>query len=164
MKLFHATLDNNFEKFHHFTHFGTEKAAIHRISIKFKEKGSGVPTLMWSDLPVDLASTLNVVRDWGSHQPISLANVLRESFDKGSVRYQKFEDIRSHLCKLKNEGAEWREAGDILLYNYLRKLGIKIISYENDVEDGGETSYCFVERLNVSDFQQRRLSVAELIC
>lgn len=153
MHLYHGTLEPKRYRHEAFCHFGTRNAALERIARRLHEGDRGTPKILKVPFNFKEVEILQISEDWGSNQPISLARVMKDHFEKKDKNaYEKFENIRTQLIQNKADGENYREKGVNMLLNAFEHMNIKAIQYPNSVEHTGEDSFCII-------FPTRRICV-----
>ena len=136
-----------------FSHFGTHQAARERAaSMEFDPGKSQVHSVR-----IKLGNTVHIP-DLGGHYPEEIASGLREHGHITDEDHQhlktKFATFNQQLEKPTRDDRSWlhpeQQAKASYLAHYLRnKKGIHTISYENDQEDEGSTSYMITHHSQV---------------
>lgn len=157
MHLYHGMLEAKKLRFGAFSHFGTYKAAVDRIGRRLFDGHTGDPLILKICFRFKPGSVLHLSGDWGSNQPIAMANALKKHFEHiDQTRSQIFEEIRSDLIDRKLASQEFMSVGWLQLSNALGPLGITAVTYPNAVEDRGSSSYCVIP-------ETRRICVGQII-
>ena len=158
--MYHGAMTATIEKFHDFTHFGTELAAFHAVLRKTVEGAQGVPTLYQVTIDFDKHELLQV-EDWGRARPVALANVLRKLEQDELAR--PMEALWRSLTGRRAKDPEVHAFGNEAIKAHLHAHGYDGLTYENLVEaDRGTNSICLADCSAVDIVSVRRVQSREL--
>lgn len=135
-----------------FFHFGTRQAAIERLAkIIHYEGAKGTPKIVEFEHPFAQDEILQLTQDWRTNGPIELALALERYYKvEAPATSQRFELIRARFLDAKADPSGYSDVAELKnnaaeqLASTIDDLGIRCISYPNDVEDKGGISYCSV--------------------
>lgn len=133
-------------------HFGTRQSAIERLAKLIHYEGAkGTPRIVEFEHPFAQDEILQLAQDWRTNGPIELALALSSHYKvEAPATSQRFELIRARYVEAKADASDYGEEAELKsiaaeqLASAIDDLGIRCISYPNDVEDKGVMSYCSV--------------------
>jgi hypothetical protein len=158
--MYHGAMTATIQKFHDFTHFGTEVAAFHAVLRKTVEGAQGAPTIYEVSIDLEKHELLHV-EDWGRARPVALANVLRKLEQDKLAR--PMEELWQRLTGQRAKDPAVHAFGNDAIKAHLRAHGFDGLIYENLVEaERGTRSICLadcsaVEIVNVRSAQSDEL-------
>lgn len=167
MRYYHGTFNCNIHSFYPFSHFGTLKSAFDVVRLKITEEGiKEKPYLFEVIINVEEKEILTLDDDWGTPRPTGLAITLKNFYykkNKDGNEYKNFSDLFTRLRDMgkSNDPGVIKEQSIALQKNLLDR-GIKVIKYQNKVEDVGADSLCVVDPACVQIINKREIPLSDI--
>lgn len=146
LEVYHAS-NKQVATFTHWLHVGTREAAIQRLARLGYHHGY----LYRFRMRVD-DSAVEKVADWGASGANDLLDILART-DSLRIRKEFFEGARALIVSIrenvtldgdKNPRKFLEHELQQFVIDWLEAVGIKVLRYENHVEDCGSASYCIL--------------------